>query len=206
MSSIFGFRLLQSIYWLLLGTWFGAIVMLIVSAGLMFATMRTYHPSIGIEPFNQFPDRATDILAGATVGHVLMGLAAIQAICAAGVICCTTLQCTMFTDRIVDGVMGWRNLLRIVLLIGPILLLVSDVWIITPQIWHHREAMYDTNAVESARFVARERFDRLHKLDERVVGGAATMLLAAIFVSSFTLHSDSKPDSGTLIQTAVANG
>lgn len=205
MRGVFCFRLLQGVYWLLLGTWFGAIVMLIVSAGLMFKAMRIYDPSISIEPFNQFPDRAAEILAGATVGHVLVGLAVIQAVCAIGVICCTTLQCTMFTDRIVGGVIGWRNLLRLVLLIGPILLLIIDVWILTPRIWHHREAMYDINTVESTRFVARERFDRLHKLDEKVVVGGAAMLLAVIFVSSFTLHSDSNLDSGALLETAVVN-
>ncbi len=183
MGSAVGFRFVQGVYWLFLGTWFGAIVMLVVSAAIIFKTVRGYEPTIQAAPYNEFPDKAADILAGGTVGQILAGLAVIQLVCAATVLLCAVVQSTVFADRVVGGVTGWLNVLRIALLLGPMVILAADQLLITPRLGQHRQIMYDAKQPESARAAARQQFDHLHELDERVVGLAAIMLLAAIFAS-----------------------
>ena len=186
------YRLVQAFYWLCLGTWFGAIVMLIVAAPIVFATARGLEPTLHQPPYDQFPAQAADVLAGGTVGGMLVGLGVIQTVCAAGVLVCLGLQCMVWPARIAGGVRSPLNLLRIGLLLGPMLLLAVDRLVITPQLGQYQQASYTTGLAETERAEARKQFDHLHNLDVRVVSTAVVMLLLAFFASSLVLSGDAR--------------
>ncbi len=194
MKKLTAFRLTQSVYWLSLGTWFGAIVMLIVCAVATFGTVREYQPTLGVQPYNNpaMSDRAPAILAGAIVGNALNGLTKVQLICGVAAVICVVLQCTLFADRLAGGITGWVNLLRIVLIISPLVLLAVDTLGIRPALLHQRQTMYDPQQPEHTLQEAKAKFDQLHRRDEQLVAATALVLLAAVTVSSFVLHSDTK--------------
>lgn len=194
MNRLAVFRLTQGVYWLSLGAWFGAVVMLVIAAAITFGTVRQFHPALGLEPYNHpsLVDRAAPILAGSVVGNMLKGLALIQSVCAASVIGCVVLQCTVFREHIQGGMRGWPNLLRVVLIAGPIAILAADRLVLTPRVWEQRNAMYDQNTSDEARSTAKGRFDRLHMLNERAVGASGIMLVGAVFVSAFALHGSER--------------
>lgn len=192
MSHPSRFRLVQGFYWLGLGTWFGALAMLVIAAGITFRTVRQYQPVITVEPYNDptLTGRAPDILAGGVVGNLLQGLARLQLICGAVVVVCVLLQCTAFADRIVGGRCGWRNGLRLVMIAGPLLVLAVDSLAVRPTIWKHRQVMYDPQQPQADREQAKARFDKWHKADTQLVGAAGLMLIGAVFASAFALHGD----------------
>lgn len=192
MSSLTLYRLNLGVYWLFLGIWAGSIVMLAVSAAITFRTVRDMQPSIGKPPYNDpaLADRAAPILAGAVVGNSLHGLRAIQFICAVAVAICVILQCWVFAERLAGGVAGWVNLLRILVLAVPLLILAADQFVVTPRVWAQRVAMYDAGQSEEARREARGRFDRYHKLNERMVSAGLLFLAAAALLSPFVLYGE----------------
>jgi hypothetical protein len=197
MNSMLAFRLVQGFYWLFLGAWFGALVMLVIAAAITFKTVRSYQPVITTAPYNDPGLNAphADVLAGGVVGNVLRGLAVVQIVCALGVLLCIVLQCTAFADRLAGGLTGLPNLLRILLVAVPVLCLAIDVSIISPRVWHYRVQMYNPALSVEVRAAARQQFDVYHKLDERVVGTGMFALAAAILASAFVLHAAAAPQA-----------
>lgn len=192
MKSLTAFRLTQGFYWLGLGTWVGAVAMLIIAAVLTFRTVRVYRPTLGVEPYNHpaLADRAAPILAGGTVGAMIKGLAVVELSCAGVIGVCVLLQCTVFSSRLSGGIKGIGNLLRILLIAGSVAVVIAQVWCIGPGVWRERTAMYDMEQDASVREAARLRFDRLHKISERATGTSGLMLIGAVLVSAFVLHGE----------------
>jgi hypothetical protein len=190
-----GFRIVQGFYWLGLGTWFGAMLMLVIAAAVTFKTVRAHQPTIGVAPYNDpmLAEHHSSILAGGIVGNVLRALSTLQIICAVIVVTAVVLQCTVFADRLAGPVWGAANLLRIALIAVPIVVVAVDRLHITPTVWQHRAVMYDPGQPAESRAQARAGFDRYHKLSERVVGAAMFMLAAAVLVSPFVLHAPRGP-------------
>lgn len=206
MSSLTGFRLVQGFYWLSLGSWFGAMLMLVIAATVTFKTVRAHQVTLGAEPYNHpaFAQQADGILAGGIVGNVLKGLGRLQIICAAAVVLAVVLQCTVFADRIPGGVLGAGNLIRVLLILIPVGVLVVDQAVITPRVWEHRAVMYDPDQSEQARTEARAQFDRYHKLNERIVGTAMLLLAVSVIASAFVLHGDTTVAGAAGATTASA--
>ena len=189
--SLTGFRITQGFYWLFLGVWIGALVMLAIGAAVTFKTVRHYEPALGLEPYNDpvLAPHAPGILAGAITGNALRSLAVVQMICAAGAAVCVVLQCTVFRGALSNGVGGLANLVRIALVALPIVVLAIDQLAITPRIWEHRAVMYNPILSDEQRSAARETFQKYHKLSERVVGMAVLSLAAAVLVSPFAFRA-----------------
>lgn len=188
MHSLAGFRLVAGIYWLALGVWVGALVMMAVGAGVTFKTVRYYQPTVGLEPYNQMPEQAVPILAGGVVGHQLKGLSVVQQVCALVVVVCLVLQCYVYPDRLSGGVAGWANLARMLLVGLAVGVLIADVWTVSDKIWALRDLIFDPSLDAAARQQYRVTFDFWHKLDERMVGSAMFALAAAVVISAFALH------------------
>ena len=198
MNKRTAFRITQGVYYLSLGTWFGAMVMLVLTAITVFATVRQFDVSIHAGPYGQgmWEDRATAILAGGIVGNVLRALAVVQVICAASAVACAALQSSVFACRLAGGRRGKANLLRLALLFVPIVILAADQAVVTPRIWQTRQVMYDSEQPEQVRQQAQARFDRLHTASERM-GGLATLALAgAILVSPFAWRDPAQMQQG----------
>lgn len=191
MSAGVMFRLVQGCYWLALGTWVGALVMLAIAAAVTFRTVRDYQPLLQKPPYNQpaLADRAVPILAGGVVGNMLRALAVLQIICAAVVGTCIGLQSTLWRDQLEGGAAGWPNLVRVGLLALAVSALAVDQRWITPRIWAHREVMFDPDETAEVRAASQTAFNRLHKLDERVVGASVWLLAGAVFASAFVFKA-----------------
>ena len=184
------YRLVAGCYWLFLGTWFGALVMLVIAAGITFATVRSYQPTLRAEPYARLTDAEPDrVLAGGIVGNVLRGLAVVQVICALALGACLLLQCTILRPHLAVPVGDWRNCLRIALIALPTLVLILDLTVVSPRIWRLREVMYDPDQPSAARTTAHAAFGRYHKASERLTGAAALCLAGAVLASAFVLHA-----------------
>lgn len=187
-------RLNNSLQMLAIGTWFGALVMLAISAAMTFQTVREYQPTLQQQPFDQpeLASRTDAILAGAIVGRSLQGLKWVQIICAVIIVTTLALQLTAFKTYLLKSRSSLFNLVRLILLAIPIVVLMVDILWITPAIWEYRDAMYAAPASAEVRMEAREHFDRYHKLSERTVSLAAFSLLGAAVVSSMVLGSSAR--------------
>ena len=183
------FRLTQGFYYLFLGTWLGALVMLALAAAITFHTLRDLKATTAVEPYHSLSAaEQPSALAGAVVGNVLHGLAVVQVVCAVGAVGCILLQHTVWAGHLAGGRAAPANITRLILLALPVLILLLDVAVISPRIWQQRDLMYDPHRPAELRQAARQRFDRLHHLDERVVGGATVALAAGILVSGFAFR------------------
>lgn len=192
-------RLTNGLHFLALGTWFGAILMLAISAAMTFQTVRTYQPTLDLPPYNQpeLASRSDAILAGAIVGRSLQGLKWVQIICATLVVVTLAVQMTAFRSYLLKSRTSLLNITRLGLLAIPVIVLLVDILWITPSIWEYRDAMYAAPASAEKQMAARENFDRYHKLSERSVGLAALSLAGAAVISSLVLGSSArlpKPD------------
>jgi hypothetical protein len=179
-------RLVQGVYYLFLGLWFGAMVMLAVGAPVTFRTVRVHQPVLGLVPYNE-PSLARDgpnILAGAITGNHLRALSVVQAICAVVTLSCVVLQTTIFQSQVRAG---YANALRSLLIALPACVLVFDEAVLSPNVWKQRAVMYDTTLNIDARDKARAQFNVLHKRSEKIVGSAALMLAAALMLSPLAL-------------------
>ena len=192
-------RLVQGVYYLFLGLWFGAMVMLAVGAPVTFRTVRVHQPALGLVPYNE-PSLAADgpnILAGAITGNHLRALSVVQAICAIVTLGCVVLQTTLFKTQVRPG---YANALRSLLVALPACVLVFDEAVLSPNVWKQRAVMYDTTLNIDAREKARAQFNVLHKRSEKIVGSAALMLAAALVLSPLALSvgpsqvTGNKPD------------
>jgi hypothetical protein len=182
-----GFRIVQSIYWLSLGTWFGAMVMIFLAARSSFAVLPPYQPSIGAPPYNHpaLADVAPRILAGAVNGAALRKLGVLQLICAATVVLCVLLQCTSGSAWLERGGRHWANYLRIGLIVLPIAILSLDALALERRIHAQRDVIYNPNLSPEQRVRERATFGKLHGISMLLATTAALSLMGAILVSSF---------------------
>lgn len=170
-------RIVNGIYYTFAGLWFGAMVMLAISAAVTFKTVRAQMPAA--EP------AAQNIFAGNIVGNLIDALAVVQMICAVVIVVCIILQSTAFSYQLKRGMV---NYLRVALLLVPVALLAFDRLHVNPTIRIHRAAMVETNDAD-----AKAAFDQYHTLAERL-GGATTFLLAgAILISPLALQRETGP-------------
>ena|GEM_PF-7071471 len=182
-------RITQGFYYLALGAWFGAMVMLAVSAATTFKTVRLYQPQLQLAPFNdpEFQGKQPNVLAGSIVGNSLRGLKAIEIICAVVVVAVLLLQSTLLRNQYSFALVKRWNLLRIALIVLPILILLLDLFWITPSIHEQRQIMWDLANSEPVRQLAQDQFSWYHKLSERVVGLSVLLVAAATVISPFAL-------------------
>ncbi len=191
-------RVVQGLYWLALGTWFGALIMLAMGAAATFKVMRTYHPLtlmpslpvLGEQTVGSNENVAT-MLAGSIVGLMLDHLRILEMLCAGVLIFTTLLQLITFRRRLArDGVGQWMNTLRVALLIGAIGALAADTFYVNPRIKELRPAMHD--APEPAvRDALQVEFDRFHGYGVRLASMMILMLGVGALASGFVLdHSD----------------
>jgi len=193
------YELSQGVYYLFLGLWFGALVMLAIGAAVTFRTVRRYEVTLGLEPFNHeaLAAEAPNILAGAITGNALRALGMVQVLCAVMVLGCLVAQATVFARYIAQSSVNW---IRTLCVLVPSIIIVIDIAAISPRIWEYRRQMYDPQLSAEARAIHRQDFQYYHKLSERVVGAGALMLAGALVLSPLALSrkpDDQVPDERT---------
>jgi len=183
-------RLTVGTYWLALGTWLGAMVMLAIAAATAFQVSREHGvtlPSMQYEG-SHLAGRDAEVFAGHVVGGMIDKLAIVQMACAVLIFITLLLQLTAFraTLHLRPGSAG--NVLRVLLLVVVLALLKFDRIHVNPTIHEHRTAMYEPDISETAYTTARAAFDRYHKLSENVGKATVFLLIGAMFTSAFALH------------------
>ena len=186
-------RVVQGWYWLALGAWFGALVMLAIAAAAVFGTLRYFPTPLGPMPAEMASRvfNPTEV-AGLIVGQAIDWLRVMQWICASIAIVCVVLQYVVLSSWLPKGGFAqWMNTLRITLLMAVVLILAGDSFYVGPRIRHWRAAMHapSENSVGDVQ-AAREAFDHYHDLSVRLVKMKLLMLGVAVLSSAFALQGE----------------
>ena len=200
MASVQAWRAVQGAYWLALGTWFGALIMLAIAAATTFQTVAEHRPLLAppgaaraTATMFEATAQSGTALAGTIVGRSIDRLRVLQWICAAAAVAALGLQHTAFARRLPRSGLGqWMNTLRVALVLLPALILVADTVHINPQLKQQRRIRNDVIATPAQAQAARASFDRYHHLSERLLSVQVFMLGAAVLASSFALHGDER--------------
>lgn len=192
--------LINGLYYLGLGTWFGAIVMLAIGAATTFQTVRSFEPSLHVSPWNhpELAIKGPSILAGAVVGASLKGLKIVQIICAIVVIAALLAQHTLFRQYLTRQTLSVRNGIRLLLVAIPVSMLLLNIFWITPEVLRLRDKMWDINQPVAVREQAKMDFDRFHKHSERTTAFTAFALAGCVLVSSLVLSNVTRRKVETL--------
>lgn len=200
MTHVLSFRVSVAGWWLSVGVWLGAIIMLALAAAAVFRVVRDFDPTIGIAGYEAFApssstalaaegaNRHADVIAGAVVGRSLTALAVLQRICAAAAVICLIVQTAFFACHLAGGAWGWPNVLRMVFVGLPVLILAADLYVVSPRVWTLREQMFDNAATTEQRTDARAQFQKVHRLNENMYKASTLLLAGAMIVSAIALH------------------
>ena len=193
MGNTTAWRLIQGCYWLALGAWFGALVMLAISAAATFHTMGTLPTPMGMIPpeLAASVDRPGDFMAGMIVGQSIDWLRVMQWICAAVLIIAVASHLSVFRGRMPGaGLAQWSNTLRVMLLAAVVLILSVDSFYVSPGLKAARIARYGADRSDSQVKAGTESFDKYHDLSVRLVRMQVVMLGVATLASAFALHGE----------------
>lgn len=192
MNDLHLLRITVGGWWLALGVWLGAMVMLALAAAATFRAVRSFEPTINAPGHVAADDpaapRHSDIIAGAVVGRSLRSLSMLQRLCAFVAVACLIVQTSVLAHHLAGGAWGWPNVLRMIFIALPVLILLADIYVVSPRVWSLREQMLDPAATVEQRAVARTEFQDAHKLNENMHKAATLLLAGAVIVSAVALH------------------
>lgn len=183
--------LVQGLYYLALGTWLGATVMMGMAAGTTFAVTRRMEPKLDSGPA-ALPDvapYASEYFAGQIVNVVFGWHTGVLAVCVVLLVLACLLQFTVFRDRLAGRGRSWANLARAALIGVAVALFAADLLFTRQPMRDLRTTMYDEQATAAERASAREAFAGLHEWSSRAMGVTALLAAAAAVVSPFAFTS-----------------
>lgn len=184
------FRLTLGVYYLALGTWFGATGMMGAAAGLTFVTLRAADPVLPGGPAGN-PELApftADFLAGNAVNAAFWALTIIQLGCVLVVVAAAALQAVFWRDRQVNHGRTWANGLRLAAILLAVVLFAGDLLVTRSDMTMLRGEMYTASVTEEDHRALHEDFRALHQRSARTQLGAAGLMAAAALLSPFVLH------------------
>lgn len=191
-----GFLALHGVYYLALGTWFGATVMMGLAAGLTFRTIRaqplilTQGPASA--PGTPLAERAHDFLAGNVVNAAFGAFTVVQLVCGVVLLIALVAQLTLFRARLRHAGKTWPNALRVACIALGLALFAVDLAFTRPVMASTRDQMYHHGPVSDEALAELEAsFDRLHERSSRSMGIAALVMAAAALVSPFAFTAGS---------------
>lgn len=180
---MFAFQLIQTIYWLALASWFGAVVFVAVAAPIIFRTIRDANPILPTVLSVNLENQHASLLAGEVVGNILRRLSTVQLGCAAVLLLMLIAQWMLMDHGQVHLVHG---IIRSVMFVGAVVLVVYDRHVIWPKVWKYREE-YIANADDpDVANPAKDQFDRYHR-ESMWVLFAIMLLLSLVIVFSSTI-------------------
>lgn len=191
-------RIVQGVYWLALGAWVGAIVMVAITAATAFRTAPTLDLTVGVAPYSDsaFADEAGTIVAGQIMMRVFRHLSTVQLICAVAAVVCMGLQCTVYARRLLRRA-PLLNMLRMALVLVPTAFVLLDRYWFSDVMRSAYATMYDLTLDAAARTAASETFEFYHIVSERMLQSSLFMLIAAVLLSPFALRSGAASQTQT---------
>lgn len=186
------FKINQTLHYLSIGLWVGALMGFVFAATSMFAISKQYDVAVGIAPFNNpaFAKHSADILAGSMVIRTMLLLQYLQVICAVVLIVTTFLHSTIFSRWMYPRLFGKRNLLRIALVIVSVAIMAVAQFVIFPHMQDLYQTMYNPDLSAAAQASARQAFDSHHALSQNLTTVMVVLLIITAFLTSFTQKHD----------------
>lgn len=181
-------RVVMGLYYLALGTWFGATLMMGLGAGLTFRTLREQPLTLTAGPAArpELADRATDFLAGNVVLAGFGAFTVIQLVCGAVLALALVAQAVWFRDALVAAGRTWPNALRVATIALALALFAFDLGMTRPFMAMAREEIYFHEGISPEQLAAADRsFDELHARSSRSMGVAALLMAAGTLLSPF---------------------
>ncbi len=192
MNDLHLFRVTVGGWWLALGVWLGAMIMLGLAAAATFRAVRSFEPTINVPGYPMQDEHAAarhaDIIAGAAVGRSLRSLSMLQRLCAFVAVACLIVQTSVLAHHLAGGAWGWPNVLRMIFIALPVLILLADIYVVNPRVWSLREQMFAAAVTVEQRAAARGEFQSAHKFNENMHKAATLLLAGAMIVSAVALH------------------
>jgi len=194
-------KLVEGLYYLLLGVWVGLMVGFVLAAIAAFGVLPGYQPALGVEPYNDpaFADRAGQVLAGSVVNRLMSMITVLQWGIAVAVGLCLALQ-GLFAKRWGHGsAFRIANLARVLLIVAAVTMLAYGQWQLNPAMQSLRLDMYRLQHTPTQRQEAQRTFDRLHLQSERLGTATTASLALALLVSPWALRrpADQPPPTQT---------
>ena len=175
------FHLVQVAYWLALSTWFGGVLFIAIAAPIIFRTVRESNPVLPEVLSVNLENQHGTLLAGSIMANLLRFLARIELGCAGVIFFALVAQWFLIDD-------DERNLvfagLRSTLYVAAVALTVYHQWVISPQIWAHRD-QYIAHADEpEIANPAKESFDKYHRESVTILSIVLCLLLGMVLFSA----------------------
>jgi hypothetical protein len=177
------FNLLQTVYWLALSSWFGAVLFVAVAAPVIFRTVRKANPILPNVLAVNLEQQHGSLLAGTIVGEILNVLGKLQIICAIAILLAIMVQWVIL-DRS-NPTQLFALIVRSSLGVAAAGFLYYDRRILWPKIWSARAEYLDHADEPDIANPAKERFDRLHKESVTVLCFILCLLTGLILFSTF---------------------
>jgi len=183
MALMTAFQLIQSIYWLALATWFGAVLFIAIAAPVIFRSVREANPTLPDVRSDRLAGEHGSLLAGTIVGNILRTLGTVQLVCAGLVLVALVgqwLKLDLGSPRNVG-----HALIRSAMYVAAVVLVGYDRWLVWPRAWKFRQEYIDHADEPEIADAARERFDRYHRESVRVLAIELAALSLMIVFSSW---------------------
>lgn len=186
------FAIVQGLYFLSLGTWFGATVLMGAAAGTTFAIARRLQPRFDSGPTATLPDLqpySAEFFAGDVVNRVFGIHTTVLVACAVIALLALALQHTLWRDRLSNGGRTLVNLLRVALVLLAAGVFAGDLLLTRGPMSDLRGVMYDERASVAQRAEARAAFAQLHGWSSKAMGATAVLAAIAAVVSPLAFMS-----------------
>ena len=171
------FQLAQIVYWLSLATWFGGVLFIVLSAPVVFRTVREHNPILPTVLSVNLENQHGTLLAGTIVANLLDMLFRIEVACAVALFLAIVAQ--------------WFLLPRTIPLVARSAMYLAAVgfsvyaWrFVGPRITQYRRQYIDHADEPEVANPAREQFDRYHRESVTLLSIVLFLLLGMVLYSA----------------------
>ncbi len=178
------FQLVQSVYWLVLATWFGSLVFIAVAWPIIVQVVREEDPTLPrVLSVNVDHDHAS-LLAGTIVGAIIRQIGLAQLCCAGALLLMLVLQWFVMNDNWHNRVAG---IARCSFFVGAAVMLAYDRRVVWPKAWKAREQFIENADDPEKANIYREQFIQLQRESVRLIFFQLVLLsLVIVFSSAIT--------------------
>ncbi|MFG0330157.1 MAG: hypothetical protein ACF8PN_09695 [Phycisphaerales bacterium] len=186
MTRLAGLKFANTIYWLLLALWFGALVMSAVTAGVLFPTMRDLEVVVpAYESISELDGEHWRIAAGRAQNTIFFANDLIQLACSVGVAIILGLHLSVFRMSI----MRFSNAIRTAAIGFALVALAYHLFILAPRMQTQLVEFWSVTEhgdIDRA-LAARAAFDEAHPTGTRVLVFITICVMTAIIASAAAL-------------------
>jgi hypothetical protein len=178
----------ETIHLSLLGAWLGAIVMMAAGAAIVFPTMRTLDPTLGV--FAGYDGDHAMLGAGRIAAGMFAFFDLVQFVCAFGSFATLGLGLAMWIRPSVSGA------IRVIAMSLAMALVCYWMFIMWPRMVGHLDVYWSAAGAgdDEAAETARRAFQAMHPTSTRVMAGLALLVLASLLSGCWSALGGARSD------------